>query len=120
MDPTAKKKGQVETAAEKVDAQLTHIGKNRVAVPHAFFKAVLAEKAKPKAKNQLEMWCFEMPNQPDGLKADKAAGKTLKDYLVPTSHSERRAGLQIWDKLRGDKIDSLKNKKGRMWSLKEG
>ena len=90
-----------------------------MAVPRAFFKAVLAEKARPNSKKQLDMWCFEMPNQPAKLKADKEAGKSLKDYLVPTSHTERRAGLQIWDKLRGDKIDSLKNKKGRMWSLKE-
>ena len=96
LDPTAKKKGQVEATAEKVDAQLTHIGENRVAVPRAFFKAVLAEKARPNSKKQLDMWCFEMPNQPAKLKADKEAGKSLKDYLVPTSHTERRAGLQIW------------------------
>ena len=80
---------QRHAAAEKVDAQLTHIGTNRVAVPHGFFKAVLAEKAKPKSKHQLDMWCFEMPNQPARLKANKEAGKALKD------------------------------RKGRMWSLKE-
>lgn len=119
LDPTAKKKGQREAPAEGDDSQLTHIGQNRVAVPQAFFKAVLAEKAKPHARRQLELWCFEMPNQEAVLKADKAAGKSLKDYLVPTSHTERRAGVQIWDRLRGDAIDALKDRKGRMWSLRE-
>lgn len=120
LNPTAKKKGQKEpTGTKKVDSTLTHIGENKVAVPHAFFKAVLAEKAKAHSKRQLEIWCFEMPNLQAQLNADKQAGKTLKDYLVKTSDTERRAGLQIWDRLRGDTIDALKDKKNRMWSLEE-
>jgi endonuclease G len=30
----------------------------------------------------------------------------------------RRAGLQLWDRLRGEKSDSLKTKQGRMWSVR--
>ncbi len=84
------------------------IGENKeVVVPHAFFKSVLAEKTKPKTKNQLAMWSFEIPN--------KKTDKPLKDFLVPTADTERQAGLQIWDRLRGEKSEKLKTKKGKMW-----
>lgn len=86
------------------------IGENNVVVPHAFFKSILAERAKPESRNQLAMWSFEIPNE----KTDKS----LKDFLVPTAEIERRAGLQIWDRLRGEKSDKLKTKKGRMWSVR--
>ncbi len=44
--------------------------------------------------------------------------KSLKEFLVPTVEVERRAGLQLWDRLRGEKSDELKTKKGRMWSVR--
>lgn len=37
------------------------IGPNNVVVPDGFFKSVLAEKAKPDAQNQLELWTFAIP-----------------------------------------------------------
>jgi endonuclease G len=86
------------------------IGANHVVVPDAYFKSVLAERAKPKSTNQLAMWSFVIPNG--------KTNKTLKEFLVPTVEVERRAGLQLWDKLRGEKIDALKTKKGRMWSVR--
>jgi len=98
--------GPLFEIGEKIEV----IGENNVVVPHAFFKSVLAERAKPKSKNQLEMWSFEIPN----MKTDKS----LKEFLVPTADIERRAGLQIWDRLRGEKSDKLKTRKGRMWSVR--
>jgi endonuclease G, mitochondrial len=94
----------------KIGDKIEVIGKNNVVVPDAFFKSVLAERAKPNASNQLSMWSFEIPNE--------KTNKSLKDFLVPTDEIERRAGLQIWDRLQGAKSDRLKTKKGRMWSVK--
>jgi len=86
------------------------IGANHVVVPDAFFKSVLAERAKARSTNQLAMWSFIIPNG--------KTKKSLKEFLVPTVEVERRAGLQLWDKLRGEKSDALKTKKGRMWSVR--
>ena len=86
------------------------IGDNHVVVPHAFFKSVLAERAKAHSTNQLAMWSFAIPNEQTDM--------VLKDFLVPTAEIEQRAGLQIWDRLRGEKSDRLKTRKGRMWSVR--
>lgn len=87
------------------------IGKNHVVVPDSYFKSVLAERAKAKSRNQLMMWSFEIPN--------KKTDKPLNEFLVPTGDIERRAGLPIWDRLRGEKSDKLKTKKGKLWSMKK-
>jgi endonuclease G, mitochondrial len=94
----------------KIGDPIDVIGKNQVVVPDAFFKSVLAEKAKPNAQNQLEMWTFAIPNE--------ETQEPLSSFLVPTEDVERRAGLQIWDRLRGEKSDRLKSRKGRMWAIK--
>jgi len=94
----------------KIGDRIEVIGKNNVVVPDAYFKSVLAEKIKPKSTNQLAMWSFEIPN--------KKTNMSLREFLVPTDHIEYRAGLQIWDKLRGEKSDRLKTRKGRMWSVR--
>ena len=86
------------------------IGESGVVVPDAFFKSVLAERAKSKSTNQLAMWSFVIPNA--------KAEKSLEEFLIPTDKVERWAGLQLWDRLRGEKSDKLKTKKGRMWSLR--
>ncbi len=86
------------------------IGDNHVVVPDAYFKSILAERAKAKSKNQIMMWSFEIPNT--------RTDKSLEEFLVPTADIERRAGLQIWDRLRGEKSDKLKTKKGKMWSVR--
>ena len=85
------------------------IGENGVVVPDAYFKSILAEKTKAKSTNQLAMWSFVIPNS----KADKP----LQEFLVPTDEVERWGGLQLWDRLRGEKSDRLKTKKGRMWAV---
>ncbi|NKB81712.1 MAG: DNA/RNA endonuclease G [Nitrospirales bacterium] len=87
-----------------IGRKIKMIGDNRVVVPDAFFKSVLAEKAKAQSTNQLAMWSFVIPNA--------KTKKPLKNFLVPTVEVERRAGLQLWDRLRGEKSDALKTKKG--------
>ncbi len=75
----------------------------KVVIPHAFFKSVLAEQRLGK----LELWSFLIPNK-----------KTKKDppsFVVPTVEVERRAGLQLWDRLQGSDIEDLKTKKRKMW-----
>ena len=75
----------------------------KVVIPHAFFKSVLAEQRLGK----LELWSFLIPNK-----------KTEKDppsFVVPTVEVERRAGLQLWDRLQGSDIEDLKTKKRKMW-----
>ena len=78
-------------------------GEISVVVPHSFFKSVLGEQRGGK----LEMWSFLFPNE----KTDKP----VKDFLTPTIEVERRAGLTLWDRLQGSKIEKLKARKGRMW-----
>lgn len=85
------------------------IGKNNVVVPDAYFKSILTERARAKSINQLMMWSFRIPN----VKTDKS----LEEFLVPTADIERWGGLQIWDRLRGEKSDALKTQKGTMWSM---
>ena len=76
----------------------------KVVIPHAFFKSVLAEQRLGK----LELWSFLIPNED--------TKKELANFLVPSVEVERRAGLQLWDRLQGLKMDRLKARKGRMWS----
>ena len=84
------------------------IGENKVFVPDAYFKCILVEQAKPDTVNQLMMWAFRIPNTDVG-------DKTLADFLVKTQDVEKQAGLQIWNNLKGDKADTLKNKIEPMW-----
>ena len=76
----------------------------KVVIPHAFFKSVLAEQR----LRGLELWSFLIPN--------KETKKDPSSFLVPAEDIERQAGLQLWDRLQGSKIEKLKAKKGKMWS----
>lgn len=71
-----------------------------IPIPHAYFKSVLAENLRGK----LTLWSFIMDNR--GLQ-----GPTTK-FLVPTTEIERRAGLTLWDRLRGEGMEKLKGRKG--------
>jgi hypothetical protein len=51
---------------------------------------------------------YIIPNSED-LDAD------LSSFLVPTDQVESRAGLTLWDRLRGEKIDESEAKAGNMW-----
>lgn len=89
----------------KIGDAIEVIGDNHVVVPDGFFKSVLAEEKK---SGRLRMWTFSFPNE----KTDQP----LSSFLVPTQNVERRAGLMLWDRLRGSKSDSLRKTKGRMWA----
>ena len=72
---------------------------------HTIFKSVLAEQR----LGRLELWSFLIPNE--------ETKKKPSSFLIETEQVERRAGLQLWDRLQGEKIEKMKVKKGRMWSL---
>lgn len=74
-----------------------------VPVPHSYFKSVLAEDA----KGRLKLWSFIFPNQ--------STNKPLDEFLCKTTEVERRAGLLIWDRLRGERPDRMKNRIRKMW-----
>jgi len=81
------------------------IGKNRVAVPHSFFKSILAENR----RGQLHLWSFSIPNETEN--------KPLTDYLVPTSEIERQSGLLLWSQLRGSFVKKLRQQVRPMWEF---
>ena len=83
------------------------VGKNRVMIPSAYFKSVLAENK----KGRLALWSFVMPNKDVGRNVD------VKTFLTPTEKVEWLAGLILWDKLHGDQISAQKASKGTMWSI---
>ncbi len=77
-----------------------------IPIPHAYFKSILAEDD----KNRIRIWSFILEN--------KSSSKPIDSFLVPTSEIESRAGLTLWDRLRGEKADRLRMRKSRMWSVK--
>lgn len=74
-----------------------------VPIPNAYFKSVLTENN----KGRLQMWSFIIPNE----KADKP----LEDFRVSTNKVEKYAGIQLWGRLEGTKIQSEKKKIRKMW-----
>ena len=76
-----------------------------LAVPHGFFKSVLAETG----RGTLKLWTFAIGNH-------ERPTKELKDCLKPAAVVERWSGVPLWDKLRGESGDRLKARRGRMWA----
>jgi endonuclease G len=74
-----------------------------VPVPNAFFKSVLAENN----RGRLQMWSFIFPN--------KKADKPLEDYRVATTKVEQYAGIQLWGRLEGAKMNAERKKIRKMW-----
>jgi len=74
-----------------------------IPIPHAYFKSVLVETS----KGDLRMWSFVLPNE--------KATKPLDKYLVKTTHVERFAGIKLWERLVGRKIESEKGKVRKIW-----
>ncbi len=84
------------------------IGDNKVVIPDAYFKSVLGERADPNTNRmQLDLWTFKIKN----------VGQTdpLSSFLVKTTDVERQAGLQLWDRLRGERWAEQKNRVREMW-----
>ena len=72
-------------------------------IPHAYFKSILTENS----RGALHMWSFIIPNE--------ETDKPLKDFLVPTTKVEKYAGILLWERLVGRKIELEKNKIRKMW-----
>jgi len=73
-------------------------------VPNAYFKSILTENH----RGTLRMWSFIIANQ--------ESNKPLEDFLVSTKTVEVMSGIQLWDRLVGEKIDKEKNNIRDMWS----
>ena len=67
-------------------------------MPQAYFKSVLTENN----KGALHMWSFVLPNED--------SDQTLDTFLVPTTLVEKLAGIKLWERLVGKKIDREKSK----------
>ncbi len=74
-----------------------------IPIPHAYFKSVLAENN----KGVLRMWSFVMPND--------ESKQSLDTFLVSTKLVEKLAGIKLWERLVGKKIDREKARVRRMW-----
>lgn len=90
------------------DKEVVTIGssdKNKVTlpVPHAYFKSILAETN----TGALYLWSFIIPNE--------ESDKELKEFLVPTTRVERFAGIKLWERLVGKKIDRAKARVKKIW-----
>jgi endonuclease G len=72
-------------------------------VPDAYFKSVLTENN----RGALHMWSFMMDNE--------ESDKPLEDFLVPTVKVEQYAGIFLWERLVGRKIEREKSKIRKMW-----
>lgn len=90
------------------DKEIACIGsqdKNGVSlpVPHAYFKSILTEDA----KGHLHMWSFIIENT--------KTSNDLITYQVTTKKVEKIAGIELWENLRGQKIEREKSKIRRIW-----
>ena len=74
-----------------------------IPVPHAYFKSVLTENN----TGALHMWSFLLPNE--------ESNQSLETFLVPTKLVEKLAGINLWEKLVGRKMDREKSRVRRMW-----
>lgn len=72
-------------------------------IPHAYFKSVLTENH----RGALHMWSFMIPNE--------ETDKPIEDFLAPTIKVEKYAGLFLWERLMGGKIEREKKRIRKMW-----
>ncbi len=72
-------------------------------IPHAYFKSVLAETT----RGALHMWSFLMPNE--------ASKSSLQAFRVATTTVERVAGIQLWQRLVGKRVEREKSRLRRLW-----
>ncbi len=74
-----------------------------IPVPHAYFKSILTEND----RGTLHMWSFVLPNE--------KSNKSLDKFRVPTTLVEKLAGIKLWERLVGKKIDREKLRVRKMW-----
>jgi endonuclease G len=74
-----------------------------IPIPHAYFKSVLTENN----KGALHMWSFVLPNE--------ESNQSLETFLASTTLVEKLAGIKLWERLVGKKIDREKSRVRKMW-----
>ena len=74
-----------------------------IPIPHAYFKSILTENN----RGALHMWSFVLPNEESSQSLDK--------FQVPTDLVEKLAGVKLWERLVGRKIDREKSRLRKMW-----
>lgn len=74
-----------------------------IPIPNAYFKSVLTENN----KGALHMWSFVLPNE--------ESNQSLDTFLVKTTLVEKLAGIKLWERLVGKKIEREKSRVRRMW-----
>ena len=72
-------------------------------IPNAYFKSVLTENN----RGALHMWSFILPNE--------ASDAPLESFQVPTRKVEQYAGIKLWSRLEGAKIEREKKRVRSMW-----
>ena len=90
------------------DKPVENIGMNdynevTIPIPNAYFKSILTENN----KGTLHMWSFVIPN--------KKSNQPLDTFLVKTTLVEKLAGIKLWERLVGKKIEKEKSKIRKMW-----
>ena len=74
-----------------------------IPVPHAYFKSILTENN----RGTLNMWSFIIPN--------KNTDESLSSFQVSTTEVEKYAGIQLWERLMGSKMEKEKSKIRKIW-----
>ncbi len=74
-----------------------------IPIPHAYFKSILTENN----RGSLKMWSFIIPN--------KSSNKPIEDFQVSARQVERYAGIELWERLVGGKIEKEKKKIRTLW-----
>ena len=60
------------------------------------------------SRMQLDLWTFKIKNE--------RQTDPLSEFIVETRDVERQAGLQLWDRLRGEKWEEQKTRVQPMWA----
>lgn len=74
-----------------------------IPIPHAYFKSILTENN----RGTLNMWSFVIPNQD--------SDSELETFQVSTDTVEKYAGIQLWERLMGMKMEEEKLRIRTMW-----
>ncbi len=74
-----------------------------IPIPPAYYKSILTENN----RGSLKMWSFIIPNQ--------GSSKPLEDFQVSTTQVEQYAGIELWERLVGGKIEKEKKKIRKLW-----
>ncbi len=72
-------------------------------IPNAYFKSILTESD----TGSLKMWSFMLPNE--------ETDQDLEHFQVATEKVEKYAGMELWDRLKGEKIEKEKKRIRTMW-----